>query len=410
MQPPRCPYHTHSDDSSANTWYPYYVSKCRSSHYPQFNSLRGHVCGPGRGHASIREAEEIQVDTGENSQRHAASLSFGLADYDNFDYGRCSTFNGTEFNHRFLPLLILTLLSQVLGQSMVRYLQSLHRITLIPDNIEFHPPAFPPDHHRSLILSWVSTSSSLIPVDLATYVLSDDGTPSELPLWVLYFTVVLVRSRFGSAAPPSTIETRTILRHQLMIEAPTSGEVVEEVPSFHWFQPHTLLTSSSGPDECSKVEPPELGCKFSLLLPTLELKPVVTSRAPDVVRSPTPPAGSLHLADYIDGPKSEIADPSQPKGPTSTLSLGMTSMATGLSCSERIPDAPGPALVRSFERISGRRRTPPIQFWYCSVDRASKIRPSLSVLTVTPTEPPSLGEYDFNILSQFPLPPKSKTF
>jgi len=262
-----------------------------------------------------------------------------------------------------------------------------------------------------LILSWVSTASSLAPVGSIAYVPSDGGVGSkELPLWTLYFAMILIRSCSGPAVapPPPNTETRAVLRHPLMIEAPTP-EVVEEVLAFCWFQSHTLLASCSGLVEDSKVEPVEPKDELNLLPLVPELKHGVQSQAPDVIHSSTPPTtNSLHLADYIDEPGSGVTDPDQPRDPAPFFPPETSSAMAELSHPHLTPDVSGPPFARSFEKISGRRTTPPIQLEYGQVDGVSQIRPSLSLLKVVSMESLPLGEYDFSLLSHFPPPPPPK--
>ncbi|KAF9644666.1 hypothetical protein BDM02DRAFT_3190374 [Thelephora ganbajun] len=299
--------------------------------------------------------------------------------------------------------MVIIQLLMVLGQPVVRYLESFNQTTFVPNGLEFDTPADFPDSRHSLILSWIPTRP-LIPIDSITYVQSDDeASLKELSLWVLYFAMVLVRSCSEPAPPPPTTKTRTIRKYPLMIEAPVSGEVVEEVLSFCWFQPHTLLASSSELGEGLKVEPVEPKDKLN----SLQLKPAAHSQAPDVVHSPTPPTtDSLHLADYIDKPGPEVTRLNQPKSPAPTFPPETSSMMTELSHPHLSPDVSEPTLVQSFEKISGRRTTPPVQLAYGQVDGTSKIRPSLSLLKVISMESLPLGEYDIGLLSQSTAPSK----
>ena len=229
----------------------------------------------------------------------------------------------------------------------------------------------------------------------------------ELPLWFLYFATVLAHPCFQLAydAPPLATETRAARRQPLMIEAPTTWEAAETL-SFRWFQPHSHLASPSGVRKSPRVELPELEdkSKVKILLPILKIKPAVQSQAPDVVHPPTlDTANSLHLADYIDESRSETAN--QPQDPSSAFNPETSSIRAASSHPD-ISDVSEPALVQSFERISGRRTTPRIQLECSQVGGgASEMRPP-PLPVIFSVEPLPLGEYDFGLLSEFPAPPK----
>lgn len=291
---------------------------------------------------------------------------------------------------------------------MVRYLESFDASTPIPNYLEFHPPA---DSHQTLVLSWIATSS-LIPTKPIPRVPGDDETSlKELPLWLLYFATVLVRScsEFAFILPPPTSGAGAVQRRPLMIEAPTSHEAGEEELSFRWFQSHSRPASSSRFDGGARADLAELKDKDKLNPPPpiLELKPAIQSQAPDVVHPPTlPTANSLHLVDYIDKSWSEITDPNQREDASPTLHSETSSVKTELSHPHLCRDVSEPILVRSFERISGRRTTPRIQSEYGQVSCASETRPPFPSLEVISTE--SLPrEYDLCLLSEFPAPPKT---
>ena len=300
------------------------------------------------------------------------------------------------------------LLSQVLGQPFVRYLESANPIIPTPDDLEFYPSAtFLRDDCHSLILSWISTTSSLIRVDSIAYIHGDDGASlEELSLWALYFATVLVRSYSKPVvAPRPQTEIRATLRWPLMIEAPTS--TAAKLSSCR-FQSHTIPISPSGLDEDFKVKPLELEGKLDLLPLILDLKPPIQSQAQDAAHPPGPPtANPLHLVDDIDEPGSETTDHSQSKDLAFSFLPETSSTGSELSHPHLSPDTSGHIVVRSFERISGRRVTPLIQLEYSQFDGVSQVRPSLSLLKAIPMESLPLGsEYDLSFLSQFPAPPK----
>jgi hypothetical protein len=193
-----------------------------------------------------------------------------------------------------------------------------------------------------------------------------------------------------------------------MIEAPASGEATEEALSFCWFQSHTPLASSSTLDKGSEVEPTELKDTLDFLPPVPELKPAVQSWVPDVVHSSAPPTTcSVHFTDYIDEPRLEITDRNQLKDLAPTRSQETLPTVMGLPRPYASPGVSGTALVRSFERISGQRTTPPILLEHGQgVNGDSNGRHSLSLIKVISMESRSLGEHDFSLLSQFPAPPK----
>ena len=313
-------------------------------------------------------------------------------------------------NPRFIPSLIIVLFPQVFCQYVVGYLESSSRVASIPNNLEFYPLAVFSDGHHSLTLSWTFTSSSLIPIDSTAYVPSNgEASLEEFTQWVFYFATVLVRSCPEPAAvpPPPTTETRARIQYPLMIEAPASDEATEEVLSFCWFQSHTPLASSSTLDEGSEVKPTELKDTLDFSPPVPELKPAVQSWAPDVVHSSSlHTTCSVHFADYIDEPRLKITDRNQLNDPAPTRSQETLPTVMGLPRPYAPPGVSGTALVRSFERISGQRTTPPIRLEHGQVNCASNSRPSLSLVKVVSMESRSLGEHDFSLLSQFPAPPK----
>lgn len=304
---------------------------------------------------------------------------------------------------RFTALLILPLRSQALSQPVVRYLESSVPTSPIPNDIQFGPRAAFPGCHHALILSWISTTSSLILVNPVSCIPDDQSILVDLPLWLLYFTMVLVQSypEFTVNYPPSLTKTRSARQHPLMIEAPTSCEVVE-VLSFHWFQPHSRLVLSSGMGEGPLVKLPELEGKgkFNLLPPTLEIKPAVRSQAPDVVHPlMLTTTNSLHLVDYISESWSEVTD--------ADSSLGFNPETSSIKADSSHPDLLEvfkPTLIRPFERISGRRSTPPIQFECDKASSAGETRLPLSSTMFSAEYP--LDEYDFDLLSEFPAPPR----
>jgi hypothetical protein len=300
---------------------------------------------------------------------------------------------------RIHPKLMLVLFSQVLGQPVVRYLESSNPIASIPSDLESHPPDVFLGYSHSLIPSWISTSSSLIYADSVALVHNDDGVSlKELSLWGVYFATILVRScskPVVAPLPPPT-ETRTVHRLPLMIEA-------AEVLSVCWFRSHALPGSFSGG---SQIQPLELKDKLDLLPPALELNPAIRPQAQDIVRPPaSSTTNSLHLADRVDGPGSEITGPNQPENLALSFPLETRSL-TKTELSHQQPDVSEPPLVRSFGRISGRRVTPLIQLEHGQVDDVSKVRSSLSLLKVISMDSLSLGECDLGFLSQFPAPPE----
>jgi hypothetical protein len=294
------------------------------------------------------------------------------------------------------------LCSQALGQPAVRYLELPNPSSSIPDGLEFHLPTTFPGCHRALVLSWISTASSLVPVNFVSYAPSDHrNSLVDLPLWLLYFAMVLEQSCPENATDtlPYATTTRTTRRHPLMIEAPASCEFVE-VLSFRWFQPHSHLASFSGLEKSPRVELPELeGKKEANLLPLiLEVKPAVQLQAPDVVHPPTlVTTNSLHLADYID-------DPNQPQDPSLAFHSETSSIKADSSHPD-LSDVSEPALARTFERISGRRITPRIPLECDQVADASRTRPQSFPEAFSLKSPPP-GEYDFGLLSEFPAPPE----
>ena len=140
------------------------------------------------------------------------------------------------------------------------------------------------------------------------------------------------------------------------------------------------------------------------LLPILDIKSAVQSQAPDVVHPSTlATANSLHLADYIDEPQSEITNSNQPQDPSSGFDVETSSIKADSSHPD-LSDVPEPSPVRPFERISGRRSTPR-ELERDRLVGASETPPQpLSVIFSTEPSPP--GEYDFGLLSEFPAPPK----
>lgn len=218
--------------------------------------------------------------------------------------------------------------------------------------------------------------------------------------------MVLVQScpELAADSLPPAAATRAARRYRLMIEAPTSCEMEEKL-SFRWFQPHSRHSSYSGMEKNPRVELPRLEGKkeVNLLPPILEVKPAVQSQAPDIVHPPTlATSNSLHLADYIDEPQSEITDPNLPHDPSSAFRSEISSIKTDSSH----PDLSGvstPSLARAFERISGRRathRTRPECF------QAGGASPTLPFPTAFSSESLPPGEYDFSLLSEFPAPPE----
>ena len=281
--------------------------------------------------------------------------------------------------------MIMVLHPQVIGQPVVGYFEPPNLTTPIPNSLEFRPPTAFLDHPHSLVLSWISTASSLIPISSVPCAFSDDEISiEELPQWLLYFAAILVRpcSEPTTVLPsPLTCKTRVTQRRPSMIESSTSHKA-EEVLSFCWFQPHAHLASSSALGEDHGVELADLKDRVGRRPPTLKLKPAVQSQAPDVVHPPAlPTANSLHLVDYIDeSAESSHQDPS----------LGMSGAT---------PDRP-------FERISGRRMTPPIQPECGQASDTGGTPSRLSPLEATSVESLPLGGYDFGLLSEFPAPPK----
>ena len=185
-----------------------------------------------------------------------------------------------------------------------------------------------------------------------------------------------------------------------MIEAPTSEAA--GVLSCCGSQSHTIPGPSFGSDGSSEAGPLELKDKVSL--PT----PILGSQAQGVAHTPgLPTANSLHLEDYFDNLWSEITDPVQLKDPASPFLPETPSARTGRSHPHHSPDVSGPTLIRSFERISGRRVTPLVQLEYGQGNGAGKIRSSSSSSNATSMESMPLGsEDDLGFLSQFPAPPK----
>ena len=303
---------------------------------------------------------------------------------------------------------MLALFSQVLGQPIVRYLESSNPIASIPNSLEFHPPVIFLDGCHSLIPSWISTTSSLIHADLIAYVHNDDGVSlQELPLWGLYFATIIIRScsKPVVAPPPPPTETRAVHRLPPMIEALASEGA--KVLLICWFQSH-ILPGSFRLDGGLTIQPLELKDKLDLLPPVLELNPAIQPKVQDSFHSPaSSTVNSFHLADDVDDPGSEITDPNQPKEPAlSFLPETRPSTRTELSHQHFSPNVSEPPLVRSFERISGRRMTPLIQLEHGQIDGVSQVRSSLSLLKVVSMDSLSLGEYDLGFLSQFPAPPK----
>ena len=191
-----------------------------------------------------------------------------------------------------------------------------------------------------------------------------------------------------------------------MIEA-SASEAAKVLP-ICWFQSHTLPGSPSGVDGGSKVQPLELKDKSNSLPPVLELNPAIQSQVQDAVHSPESSAtNSLHLVGHVDNFGSETTDPDQPGSPALPFLPEMRpSMRTESSHQHLSPDVSEPPLVRSFERISGRRVTPLIQLEHGQVDGVSQVRSSLSLLKVVSMDSLSPGEYDLGFLSQFPAPPE----
>jgi len=302
---------------------------------------------------------------------------------------------------------MLVLRSQVLGQPVVGYLESSDPIPSIPNDLEFHPPVVLLDGCHSLIPSWISTTSSLIHVDSSTHLHNDDGVNlKELFLWGFYFSTILVRSCSKSviSPPPPPTETQAVRRLPLVIE--TSASEVAKVLSICWFRSHTPPGSSSGLDGGSETQ--SIEGKLDVLSPVLELNSTIKSQVLDAVHSPASSTiSSLHLVDNVDDSGSEITDPDQPENPVlSFLPETRPSTRTELSHQHLSPDVSELPLVRSFERISGRRVTPLIQLEHGQVDGVGQVRSSLSLLKVVSMDSLSLGEYDLSFLSQFPAPPK----
>ena len=222
----------------------------------------------------------------------------------------------------------------------------------------------------------------------------------DLTPWLLYFATVLVNPcpKLTTGAPPPAAR-----RQPLMIEAQTSREVLE-VLSFRWFQPYNRLTTASGIGKGPRVELDDKG-KVNLPHPIFEFKPAVQSQAPDVVHPPTlATVNSLHLVDYIDESWSEIISPNQPRDPSLTFHPE-TSSTKADSSHPDLSDVSEPSLARSFERVSGRRTTSRIQLECDKVSGASETRPPPLPVFFS-VESSSLGEYDFDLLSEFPTPPK----
>ena len=302
---------------------------------------------------------------------------------------------------------MLILCSQVLGQPVVRYLESSDPTLSIPNDLEFHPPAVLLDGRHSLTPSWISTTSSLIRVDSSAHVHSDDGVNiKELFLWGLYFSTIVVRSYSKPAVspPPPSTKTRAVRRLPLVIE--TSASEVAKVLSICWLRSHTPSGSSPGLDGGSETQPIE--GKLDVLSPVLELNSTIQSQVLDAVHSPASSTiNSLHLVDNVDDSGSEITDPNQPENSVlSFLPETRPSTRTGLSHRHLSPDVSEPPPVRSFERISGRRVTPLIRLEHDQVDGVGQVQSSLSLLKVVSVDSLSLGEYDLSFLSQFPVPPK----
>ena len=287
--------------------------------------------------------------------------------------------------------------SQALGYPVVRRLGSPNPGASIPSGLEFHSPTIFTGCHNSLVLSRISVASSLVP---------DYGATSltELPLWLLYFAAILMRPRSEPAAvsPPSTVEPRATRR--LMIEAPPPAEV-REVLSFHWFQPHTCFDPPEL-DEDPGVEPTGFKDEDNHnALPSIpELKPAVQSHVPDVFHPPAlSTINSLHLADHVNELWLETADLNQREVPQSTFRPETSSIETDLSHSYLPAGVSESTLVRSFERVSGKRTTPRVLLEFGQVGSAGET--PFSLLDVISTE--SLpGDCDFGLLSEFPAPPK----
>ena len=314
---------------------------------------------------------------------------------------RKSVFDSSPVIHVFF--------SKILGKFIVGYPKSSSLVTFIPGNLEFHPPADSLDECHALILSWVSTTSSLIHIDSIPPIHNDGrANPNELHLWVVYFSMVLVKSYPRPAVPPPSplIESSAILRRPLMIKAPTSEAV--GVSSCCRSQTHTIPGPSFGSGGSSEIRPLELKDKVDLPIPVLGLQPIIRSQAQCIAHSPGLPAtNSLHPEHCVDNLQSEITNPVDPKDPASPLLPEMPPTRTERSLPHHSPNVSGHTLIRSFERISGRRVTPLVQLEYGQDDDASKIRPSLSLFKVASMESMPLGsEGDFGLLSQFPAPPK----
>ena len=189
-----------------------------------------------------------------------------------------------------------------------------------------------------------------------------------------------------------------------MIEA--SASEAAKLLSICWFQSHSLPGSSSGLD--SRVQPLKLKGKLNSLPPVLELTPSIQLQAQDAAHLPaSSTTNSLHLAVHVDNIGSEITGPNQPGNPASSfLPETWPPTRTELSHQHSPPGVSEPPLVRSFEKISGRRVTPLIQLEYGQTDGVSQVRSSLSLLKVISMDSLLPGEYDLGFLSQFPAPPE----
>lgn len=261
-----------------------------------------------------------------------------------------------------------------------------------------------PGCHNSLVLSWVSVASSLVPTKPVSYVPDYDATGrTELPPWALHFSTFLARSCSEPATipPPSAVEPRASWR--LMIEAPPPAEV-GEVLSFYWFQPHTCFAPSEL-DEGPGVEPTRFKDEYNHN-PLLELKPAVQSHVPDISHPPVlSTINSFHLADYIDESWLETADLNLREAPSSIFNSETSSIKADLSHSQLSAGVSESTLARSFERVSGKRATPRVQLERSRVGSSINTRPPLSLLGAISME--SLpGDCDFGLLSEFPAPPK----
>ena len=190
-----------------------------------------------------------------------------------------------------------------------------------------------------------------------------------------------------------------------MIEAPTSEAA--GVLSCCRSQSHTIPGPSLGSDGSSEIRPLELKDKVNLPTPVLGLKPIIRSQAQGVAHTPgLPTANSLHLEDYFDSLWSEITDPVRLKDPASPFLPETPSARMERSHPHHSPDVSSPTLIRSFERISGRRVTPLVQLEYGQGDDAGKIRSSSSFNVISMESMPLGSEDDLGFLSQFPAPPK----